>query len=199
MALLLFSPRVVSKNKPHQPLAVRHIAMPVATVTAPARATSVAPSAKSAPKPTAKKSSQPQPSPKKQPAVQNSALASLAKELEKTLAHMQTGSEQRSKPSAWQKTVLQIDAPEESTNDYVPLLTHFLHTALHLPDFGAVKMQLTVRRDGSVVKLLVLKTESEENRKYLEKQIPLLRFPPLQGEYAKKGEHVFVLTFCNEL
>lgn len=189
MALLLFSPRMSVKNRHHKPLAVRHVAMPVSAPTAPAKVAR----APAAPKPA------PRPAPKKQPVVQNSALAALAKELEKNIAHMQTPATQK-RPAPTQKAArLQIDRAEERESDYVPVLTHFLHTALHLPDFGAVKIQLTVRRDGSVAKLLVLKTESEENKRYLETQIPLLRFPPLQGEYAKSSEHVFVLTFCNEL
>jgi type II secretory pathway component HofQ len=201
MGLLLFSPRIAFKNKEHKPLAVRHIAMTVSPPAAPVKTAQAPAAPKAAPRPTPKKVStpQPQPAPKKQqPVVQNSALAALAKELEKNIAHMETGAVQRKFTPAQKGARLQIDLQEESANDYVPVLTHFLHTALHLPDFGAVKMQLTVRRDGSVAKLLVLKTESEENRKYLETQIPLLRFPPLQGEYAKSGEHVFVLTFCNE-
>jgi hypothetical protein len=200
MALLLFSPRITFKNKERKPLAVRHIAMPVSSPAIPVKATQAPAAPKASPKPTPKKVSapKPQPAPKKQPVAQNSALAALAKELEKNIAHMETSAVQR-KPVPSQKAArLQIDLQEESTSNYVPILTHFLHTALHLPDFGAVKMQLTVRLDGSVAKLLVLKTESEENRKYLEMQIPLLRFPPLQGEYAKSDEHVFVLTFCNE-
>lgn len=197
VALLLFSPRMAVKSRQQKPLAVRHIGMPVSAPTAPTKAARASPAVKPAPK----KISQPQPqtAPKKQPVAQNSALTALAKELEKNIAHMETTSVQKKNPGSRQKMArLQIDLQEESTSDYVPVLTHFLHTALHLPDFGAVKMELTVRRDGTVAKLLVLKTESEENRKYLEKQIPLLRFPSLQGEYAKSGEHVFVLTFCNE-
>jgi hypothetical protein len=74
-----------------------------------------------------------------------------------------------------------------------------LHSSLHLPDFGAVKIELTLRQDGTVAKLKVLKTESEKNKQYLETHLVRLTFPYLKGAYAKQGEFTFVLNFCNEL
>ena len=155
---------------------------------------------KSAPRPVVKKVVTTAPAPQKPKETRpNSALNNLAKELEKSIAQMQTSSPQKSSAPVHKTARLQIDVNENQESDYVASLTRYLHTALHLPDFGAVKMELTVREDGSIAKLLVLKAESEENRKYLEKHIPLLHFPPLQGEYAKNNRHAFVLTFCNEL
>lgn len=150
--------------------------------------------------PSKPKTSSPIAQPQKQKSPRpNHALTTLAKELEKSIAQIQTSTPEKSAPPVRKIAKLQIDAPEEKQSDYVASLTRYLHTALHLPDFGQVKMQLTVRQDGTIVKLLVIKAESEENRKYLEKHIPLLHFPPLQGEYAKDNTHTFVLAFCNEL
>jgi hypothetical protein len=207
LLLLLFAPQLNFKNKEKRPLIVREC-----TVAAVVKETKMAPKAKPTPakvlpashpkpasRPVAKKIDTPAPAPQKQKeARQNRALSNLAKELEKSIAQIERSAPEKS-PTTKTALKLQIDMNEKQESDYVASLTHYLHTALHLPDFGAVKMELTVREDGSIAKLLVLKAESEENRKYLEKHIPLLHFPPLQGEYAKNNTHAFVLTFCNEL
>ncbi len=73
-------------------------------------------------------------------------------------------------------------------------LVSFLHTSLNLPEFGEVKIQLTIKKDGSVARLVVLQAESRKNKSYLEKHLPLLRFPLLLDK-----EKTFTLTFCNEI
>jgi outer membrane biosynthesis protein TonB len=73
-------------------------------------------------------------------------------------------------------------------------LASFLHGALNLPEFGEVKIALTLKSDGSVEKVVVLFAESKKNRAYLEELLPKLRFPIK----LEKGK-TFTLTFCNEL
>ncbi len=70
----------------------------------------------------------------------------------------------------------------------------FLHGALHLPDFGEVKIELTLT-DGVVSKVVVLNSESAKNKAYLEKQLPLLKFPPRDDLKSR----TLILTFCNEI
>jgi outer membrane biosynthesis protein TonB len=82
------------------------------------------------------------------------------------------------------------------SNDYHSTLMGYLKQTLNLPEYGEVKIQLTLKQDGTLVKLVVLKTESEKNRKYLEGSLPHLRFPQLSG---KKNQETFIITFCNEL
>lgn len=92
---------------------------------------------------------------------------------------------------------LQRDQPPElepEQSNYSETLILCLRGALHLPDFGEVKIKLTLRQDGSVETLSVLKTESENNKRYLETHLPHVKFPALN-----KQEHTFVLTFCNEV
>lgn len=73
-------------------------------------------------------------------------------------------------------------------------LIEFLHGALHLPEFGEVKIQLTLNRDGTAARLVVLQAESKNNRAYLEEVLPRLQFPLILEQ-----EKTFTLTFCNEL
>ncbi|MBU6149797.1 MAG: hypothetical protein KGQ54_06345 [Verrucomicrobia bacterium] len=80
--------------------------------------------------------------------------------------------------------------------DAAASLIGYLQGYLQLPDIGEVQIQLTLRKDGKVEGVKVLKAESENNRKYLEKQLPKLSFPTsiLQGVPARS----FLLTFCNK-
>ncbi len=78
-------------------------------------------------------------------------------------------------------------------------LVSYLHQVLNLPDHGEVKIELTLRRDGSVARLVVLKSESEKNKTYLEKSLSHLKFPILDGMFSNKNQQTFILTFCNEL
>ena len=73
-------------------------------------------------------------------------------------------------------------------------LVSFLHTSLNLPEFGEVKIQLTIKKDGTVTRLVVLQAESQKNKAYLEKHLPLLRFPLILDK-----DKTFTLTFCNEI
>ncbi|MBI2742294.1 MAG: flagellar hook-length control protein FliK [Chlamydiales bacterium] len=94
---------------------------------------------------------------------------------------------------------LSIDASSRDASideSYEASLIGYLKETLNLPEYGEVKIQLTLKQDGSVVNLVVLKTESEKNRKYLEASLPRLRFPQLEGS---RKQETFVFTFCNEL
>ncbi len=81
-------------------------------------------------------------------------------------------------------------------NDYQDSLVSYLHQSLNLPDYGEVKIQLSLREDGTVAKMVVLKAESKKNKEYLEKNLPMLKFPRLNSTLK---EETFVLTFCNEI
>ncbi len=158
-----------------------------------------------------KKLSSPQPTqkPKAAPEKARAKISdSLLKELEESIAKIETKSD---KPTISKKTissskamapiVLQIDSQEEQsaeTMSYTDTLISYLHQELRLPDYGEVKIQLSLRQDGTVAKLSVLKAKNEKNRQYLESQLSRLRFPCFEGTLANKKEHTFVLTFCNE-
>jgi outer membrane biosynthesis protein TonB len=168
-----------------------------------------------APKPTPKKEpaiadkkiAPAKPAPKKQPAQEPRANISdaLKKELQESLAKLSetpapsTRSAKKMTTGQQLPPTLHIDSADlsSSQNDYTKMLVHFLHESLSLPEIGEVKIQLTLRQDGTIAKLVVLKTESQKNKSYLEANLPLLRCPHLED--AKKKEMTFALTFCHEL
>ncbi len=94
---------------------------------------------------------------------------------------------------------LQVDEPEkEEVQNYFLLLAHFLKTALELPEHGEVKLELTINKGGQVLRVHVLQAASEKNRRYLERKLPLLNFPPFNEELKNENIHTFTLTFCNQ-
>lgn len=154
------------------------------------------------------------PAKKNPPPQQNRAKISdsLLQELEESIAKIENKSDKgatvkRAPDSSktFAPILLQIDSPigndasaEEGESDYTDTLVSHLHRSLSLPDYGEVKIQLSLRQDGTVAKLIVLKTQSEKNKQYLESNLPRLRFPRFDGAYANKKEYTFILTFCNE-
>jgi hypothetical protein len=149
---------------------------------------------------------------KKTPPPQNRAKISdsLLQELEESIAKIESKSDKGAaakrapdKSKTFAPILLQIDSPlgndaSGEEGDYTDALVSHLHHSLSLPDYGEVKIQLSLRQDGSVAKLVVLKTQSEKNKQYLESNLPRLKFPRFDGAYANKKEYTFILTFCNE-
>lgn len=87
---------------------------------------------------------------------------------------------------------------DEIALDYTEHLMQTLHQSLTLPEFGEVKIQLTLHQDGRVAKVIVMHAESRKNREYLEKNLPYLQFPSFTGDLCSKKESTFILNFCNE-
>ncbi|MCP5504090.1 MAG: hypothetical protein H7A41_02940 [Chlamydiales bacterium] len=94
---------------------------------------------------------------------------------------------------------LQIDQTEEpETSDYFTLLAQTLKEELELPEYGDVKLELTVHNNGRVLKIRVIHTASLKNQKYLELNLPKVILPPFSEDFKNEREHTFTLTFCNE-
>lgn len=83
-------------------------------------------------------------------------------------------------------------------SNYVGSLIDCLQSALDLPEMGAVKVELKLRKDGSFAHMKVLHTVSKRNKQFLETELPSLSFPAFTGSLQKEKEHVFVITFCNQ-
>lgn len=198
---------------------------PITTTQRPLAAQSAKPKPtpiKSAP-PKPKTQPPPKPAPKKEPAIADKKLTTskqpvkqepkpqprakisdaLKKELEESLAKL-NAPEKKSISKQQSQTIrphtLQIDQIDAShhESEYPGILAAVLYEALKLPELGEVQIQLTLQQDGTVVKLNVLKTESQKNKAYLETHLPHIRCPRFEGAYSKKKEHTFTLTFCNE-
>lgn len=157
------------------------------------------PKPKPSPKPKPKKvAAKPKPKAKPQPKIS----PALARQLQESLQKLDTPTENRAKT----KTIdtpkrvanLQIDHIEsEDAGKYVGTLVDCLQSALHLPDMGAVKLELTLTRDGKCIRVHVVSSKSERNKAFLESELKNVAFPPFTGPLKQEKEHLFVITFCN--
>lgn len=104
-------------------------------------------------------------------------------------------------------TTLNIDAlPSNSgtpltdrERGYRDELAGRLKLQLKLPEYGEVKIKLTLERSGRVVSVVVVSAESQANRKHIEKMLPGLVFPAFGANFGSDPQYTFVITLSNEL
>lgn len=167
------------------------------------------PVAQSKPKPKPKPQAKPKPKPEKrevakpEPKVdkrREELLAQVRKQLEKVEdVGSQAASSSSSAPAVRQVKELdpsvRVSASEAA---YASTLIQTLRTQLRLPDVGDVEVRLTLASDGRVLKLEILDSQSERNRRYIEQSIPNLSFAPFDGRFGGAASHDFSLTLANE-
>lgn len=93
-------------------------------------------------------------------------------------------------------TVLHIDAVGDA--GYHGMMASFLKRNLRLPEMGEVKVELTLDREGKVLATKTVAAESKSNRKYLEAELPAMRFPPFRRYFEGEKQRVFLLTLTND-
>lgn len=69
---------------------------------------------------------------------------------------------------------------------------------LMLPDYGAVKVKLTLDRTGKVIKVEIMQSESKKNKTFIESKIPSIQFPPFGQQFQGMTQNTFVITFQND-
>ena len=111
---------------------------------------------------------------------------------------------------------LHIEAPTSSRGDsrggggdpggaqseevqYSDELVQRLKLVLRLPEYGRVKVRLVIKRDGRVVRVEVISSQSEKNRKYVEERLTHVTFPNFGSHFAGQQEKTFPLTLSNDL
>ena len=128
------------------------------------------------------------------------SIAKIEQKQDKKLAKAQIQTPKQMGPLYVDKEEWEVSAADRGSADYEEQLIQSLHETLHLPEYGMVKMKLTLKNDGAVLRLIVIEAESQKNKSYLEKQIRNVKFPHFNGSFfAKKQEYTFILTFCNEI
>lgn len=162
---------------------------PAKTATAPVKKSAI-PATTTATRPAPKKSSGPVVS------------ADLVRELQESIAKIDQKSHKESPKEILPapKWVPQLKIDEESGGEeslFVNILVQCLQEALNLPEVGEVKVELTLKRDGTFVQMKVLRSESERNKKFLEQELKKMTFPPFDENLKNEKEHAFVITFCN--
>ena len=104
-----------------------------------------------------------------------------------------------------QVDALPLEVPGGASGDWGAKETSYsgevasrLKKALKLPDYGAVKIKLTLDRSGKVVKLEIVQSESRKNKAYVESKIPTLLFPPFGQRFKDVSQNTFVITLQND-
>ncbi len=74
-----------------------------------------------------------------------------------------------------------------------------LKLLLKLPEFGSVTVKLTLKRNGEVKQVDILKSLSELNAEYVKKALVTIRFPGFGTAFERNDEHTFEIILENEV
>lgn len=177
------------------------------------------------PQPAKKSVEQPKPKPKEsapaKPKVDPQAEAAKAKKrdllakAQKSIAQIATSDTvaSSSTTSAMSAAIpgridaLQVETFPDSTEgalspqemSYYDELASRLKLLLRLPEFGEVKVKLTLERSGQFVKVSVVNALSQNNKKYVEKTLPTLKYPSFGNNFNGLAQYTFVIALSNEL
>ena len=101
---------------------------------------------------------------------------------------------------------LQIDALSETQANlnereanYIDELVARLKMLLKLPEYGKVKLKLTLERSGHVAQMVIVSAESQKNRKYVEQTLPNTHFPQFGNNFNDQTNYTFQLVLSNDL
>lgn len=81
---------------------------------------------------------------------------------------------------------------------YSDEVASYLKMHLRLPDYGNVKIKLTMDRTGKVIKVETIQSESKKNKIYVESKIPFIIFPPFGHRFQGASQNTFVITLQND-
>lgn len=81
---------------------------------------------------------------------------------------------------------------------YSDEVAYRLKMALKLPDYGAVKIKLTLDRSGKVIKVVTVHSESNKNKVYVENKILTLIFPSFGQKFQGVPQNTFEITLQND-
>lgn len=74
-----------------------------------------------------------------------------------------------------------------------------LKLLMRLPDYGEVKVKLTLERSGKFVDVNIVHAESSANRKYVEKTLPKLSYPGFGSNFGDERQHTFSIILSNDV
>ena len=166
---------ISAKNKPTQtsvPIAVKTYILPKPAATQPKKL----------------------PTPKTQKPVKKKARDVMS-EVQKNIAKIEKkkdNKKQNAPVAKKQEPVVKVKP------QYPLLLVQKLKSALHLPEEGAVRLEVTLKNSGEVIDVKVLSLNSPDNAAYLEKEKQKMRFPMFTAELSGKKQHTFTLTFRHD-
>lgn len=73
-----------------------------------------------------------------------------------------------------------------------------LKLMLKLPQYGDVKIKLTINRQGKVSDLKVISAANQMNKEYIEKNLKKMNLPPFGSNFPGEESYTFTITISNE-
>lgn len=129
-----------------------------------------------------------------------SKATELLKELESNMTNIESKLKNVRETKPLTIDSIQIEQWEETSNpvnnqdSYFEMITAIFRQSLTLPEFGAVKVTITVQPNGEIVNIQSVLTKSEVNFRYLEKTLPHLKLPAPPGA----SDLSITITFCEQ-
>ena len=153
---------------------------------------------RSKPKPKPK----PKPQPKRAPSKTQQALTKARESLANISRESDKVEEVHTEPNP-ELPQLRVDAePAQSVarvdSDYRDEMARRLRLILRLPDYGAVRVEVTIAKRGAVKSLEVVSAASEVNRAYIEQVLPTVTFAPIGSWFGNTNEKTFTITLEND-
>ncbi|MDB2614251.1 hypothetical protein N9Y92_03740 [Chlamydiales bacterium] len=93
-----------------------------------------------------------------------------------------------------QMATLKVESTTFDEEGYVQDLIKRLQVQMHLPEFGAVTVQVTLEKGGQVTGFEIKETSSKINQSYVESTLPTISFPRFTKELKDENEHTFILV-----
>lgn len=88
---------------------------------------------------------------------------------------------------------------DDGERGYHFALMQSLKRVLRLPEYGIVKIHLTLGRRGEILHMEILHSESEKNRRLFEEMLPHIRFPHFGSFFKGEEKRTFVLVLSNDI
>ncbi len=129
--------------------------------------------------------SKPKPPPKAKPQPPNNRLAKLVQEAQDKLSKVDEKVKQ---------TPVAIDQ-----SSYEEELAERLRLLLKLPEWGSVRVALTLNRSGEVCGVKILNAQNEANSDYVAGRLTGRTLAPFDKHFSGEQQHTFTLTLNNEL
>jgi outer membrane biosynthesis protein TonB len=109
-------------------------------------------------------------------------------------------------PKLGELTAATIDIEEmsqmgekESNAGFQNVLIDHFRKNLSLPEYGEVKVKLTLNADGTIVDVDVLSSKNKKNEEYLKNTLPNLTFPWFNLYLPNEKKLVLTISFLNEM
>jgi hypothetical protein len=208
---LLIHHAAIRSFKPSRPIAIRTFAPQKTIVQAPKKAASApkstSPQKTSAPKPAANKKTAPPAAPKTAKS-KNSATKTIPTKDRSLddLAAALNAVDLSEKPTIAKRAGIDVPAliqvqqqnvRETSAPSYSEFLIAYLQESLDLPEYGEVKIKLTINREGNLLDSAVLASENPKNSEFLKNRLPELTFPCFNDFGVDEKNLTFTISFRN--